>query len=152
MWDPGDRQSWESPADAERREYLRALIQDNIAMFVTGPKWIFSVDRLAESQHVGYVDADLAGPHTEPGEANIAYSVHPEHRGNGYAARAVALVAQFLREHTGARHAYLQIDPRNTPSMQVAKKVRARRVGHVAPESGPTLTRYVIDLEAAPVL
>src|SRR6187551_2592603 len=49
---------------------------------------------------VGWVDADATADWLGTNELNVGYCVFSEHRGNGYAARALRLLAQELRHRT----------------------------------------------------
>lgn len=122
MWLPGERKRWEAMTPGEQRDHAERGLRTNRDAFGAGPKWTFAVD-IEASPYVAYVDCDLASPNTPAGEANIAYSCHPDHRGRGYVSRAVRLVLRFLAEHTGARHAHLVIDRDNAASLRVARSV-----------------------------
>jgi len=74
---------------------------------------------------VGWIDADPSPEWLQPGEANVGYSVFPAHRGNGYAARAVRLLAAELDER-GLRRALFVIDVDNHASVRVARAAGAQ--------------------------
>ena len=76
---------------------------------------------------VGWIDADETAPWLRPGEANVGYSIFAAHRGHGYAARAVRLLAAELAER-GVRDALLVIDSENAASLGVARAAGARLV------------------------
>lgn len=146
LWRQDERARWAvMTVDARREHSLGDLgrCHDNFGL---GPKWTFSVD-VVGARNVGYVDFDLANEHVAHGDANISYSVHPEHRGRGYAVRAVGLVAKFAAEHTGARRAHLNIDARNVPSLRVALATGARHLGCRRSDDDSTMERFVIDLD-----
>jgi RimJ/RimL family protein N-acetyltransferase len=121
MWLEGWREQWEAKDDAEKLEHKRGNMRDNIAAFATGPKWPFAI--VVDGQLVGMVDCDLANPDVPHGEANVSYSIGPEHRGRGHVSRAVRLVLRFLEEHTGAREAHIRVDPANEASLRVLRAV-----------------------------
>ena len=73
---------------------------------------------------VGWIDADADAGWLDPGEVNVGYSIFPQHRGHGYAARAVRVLAGELREQ-GRRRALLVIDRRNGASLRVARAAGA---------------------------
>jgi RimJ/RimL family protein N-acetyltransferase len=73
---------------------------------------------------VGWIDADAEPTWLDPGEVNVGYSIFPAHRGYGYAARAVRLLAGALREQ-GHRRALLVIDRQNHASLGVARSAGA---------------------------
>ena len=73
---------------------------------------------------VGWVDAEHeANQHwLEPHEANLGYALHPDHRGHGYATRAVMLLLHHLA-HTGQWSvATLAIDFGNDWSVGIARR------------------------------
>lgn len=111
----------------------------------SGPKWTFAVDTVP-SRYVAYVDCDLASPNAPAGEANIAYSCHPDHRGHGHVARAVRLVLRFVAEHTGAREAHLVVDRDNEPSLRVASSVATAPPDSVVDDRGRAALHFVVDL------
>ncbi len=131
----------------ERRAHVVRTLAANRDAFGRGPKWCFSVDA-AEANYVAYVDFDLANEHVPLGDANISYSSHPAHRGRGYVARAVRLVARFIVEHTDARRAYLIVDAENIGSLRVARSVGAVEVGRWVNPRGRTMIRHELRLYA----
>lgn len=76
---------------------------------------------------VGWIDYDGDLAWLQTGEVNIGYNVFGPHRCNGYASRALELLIRYLDECTAVHTATLLIDPRNAPSLAVA-----RRTGFVA--------------------
>jgi RimJ/RimL family protein N-acetyltransferase len=137
LWLPGQRAAWEAMSGADRRAHaLRGLLA-GAEGFRTGPRWTFAVDT-ADAGAVAGVACDLANVDVPPGEANISYWCHPDHRGNGYVSRAVRLVLAFLADHTGAREAHLLVDADNQASLRVASAVAARPAGPVIDERAAT--------------
>ena len=67
-----------------------------------------------------------------PEEVNIGYHVFPNHRGHGYATRAVGLVLAHLRDDTDVGVATLLIHPENSPSIAIAQRHGFERVDDVA--------------------
>jgi RimJ/RimL family protein N-acetyltransferase len=145
LWAPGDRQKWEALTPDQQRarnlHYLQAVHES----FGAGPKWTFSADR-ADAPYVAYVDCDLANDHVPAGDANIAYTGHPSHRGQGNVSRAVRLIIQFLREHTGAQTAHIIVDAQNIESLRVARAVSAADTERWRNEHGRTMVRHVLSL------
>ncbi|MFC4949862.1 GNAT family N-acetyltransferase [Pseudonocardia sp. GCM10023141] len=78
------------------------------------------------------------------GEANISYAAHPPHRGNGYVTRAARLDLEFLRDHTGARHAHLIVDEQNVASRQVVAALGAVPALRWHAPGGATMIRHVL--------
>lgn len=143
MWEPGERESWESmTADEQRGHALEGLRQAHDS-FGPGPKWRFAVDAEGVS-YVAYVDCDLANPHVPFGQANIAYSAHPAYRGRGYVSAAVRLVLRFLADTTEATVAHISVDKDNAASLRVADSIGAREVGRWTDVRGREMIRHVI--------
>jgi len=149
MWMPGERETWAAMSPRQQRDHARRGLEQRRDSFGTGPKWTFSVDSL-EATYVAYVDCDLASQDVPAGEANIAYSARPGHRAKGYVSRAVRLIMQFLREHTGARNAHIIVDAENMDSIQVALAVGARPTEQWINDRGHTMIRHLATLHEAP--
>ncbi len=143
LWDPGDRQKWEALTPDQQRAHNLAHLQTVHDSFGAGPKWTFSVDR-ADAPYVAYIDCDLANGQVPAGEANIAFAGHPGRRGQGNVSRAVRLMTQFLREHTGAETAHIIVDARNAASLRVARAVDATETDRWRDEHGRTIIRHVL--------
>jgi len=141
LWLPGHREGWEAMSSTEQREHQRRYLDGVATTWGTGPKWTFAVERAGE--YVGHVDCDLANPGVPIGEANVSYSAHPEHRGKGYVSRAVRLILQFVRDHTGAREAWIGVDERNEASLRVARAVGALERDRHVDDQGNTMVRHV---------
>ena len=75
-------------------------------------------------QVVGWIDADPSLAWLQAGEANVGYTVFAAFRGNGYAARAVRLLADDMDE-PGVRCGLLVIDVGNLASLGVARAAGA---------------------------
>jgi RimJ/RimL family protein N-acetyltransferase len=137
LW-PEHRADWEAKSHEERIEHVRGVFERAIATNDSGPKWSFGVH--VDGVLVGHVDCDLANEHVPHGEANISYTIWPEHRGRGHAAAAARLVTEFVREHTGARQVHVLVDPANEASLRVARAIGAVEVDR------SVMVRHVIEL------
>jgi RimJ/RimL family protein N-acetyltransferase len=73
-------------------------------------------------QPVGWIDYDHDRAWLSVDEVNVGYNVFPEHRGHGYASRAVELLVRHLAEDTTWRVATLLIDADNSRSLGVARR------------------------------
>jgi RimJ/RimL family protein N-acetyltransferase len=98
-----------------------------------------------DGQVVGWIDADPSPEWLQPGEANVGYAVFPAHRGNGYAARAVRLLAAELAAR-GLHRALLVIDVQNQPSVGVARAAGAEVLPTRSMSEFPTSAVYVLDV------
>lgn len=143
MWEPGERESWESMTPDQQRSHALEGLREAHDSFGPGPKWRFAVDAEGVS-YVAYVDCDLANPHVPFGQANIAYAAHPAYRGRGYVSAAVRLVLRFLADTTEATVAQISVDEENAASLRVARAVGAREVGRWTNARGREMIRHVI--------
>jgi RimJ/RimL family protein N-acetyltransferase len=60
--------------------------------------------------------------------ASIAYSVFPEHRGRGVAARAVELVTRWGTQDLHLSQVLIEVDEENSASIKVAERAGFQRV------------------------
>ena len=114
-----------------------------------GPVFNFAIVHAHTGTLLGMVEANtdylrIAGLHE--GDANISYGLYPGARGHGYASRAVALVMDFLQSR-GIRRAVIRVDPRNTPSVRVARRLGYLWIGEIATVGGHSLDLYVRSLD-----
>ena len=77
---------------------------------------------------VGWVDHDHARSWLADDEVNLGYCLFAEHRGNGYATRALKLLVQHLAADTDWRVASLVIDRENHASLALAARAGFERV------------------------
>ena len=138
LW-PEHRDAWLAMSPEQRVEHVRGVFAQAMAVNATGPKWSFGVH--VDGALVGHVDCDLANEHVPEGEANISYTIWPEHRGRGFASRAARLVIRFVTEHTGAREVHVLVDPENEASRRVARSLEPATLD----DSGP-MVRHVVTL------
>jgi RimJ/RimL family protein N-acetyltransferase/8-oxo-dGTP pyrophosphatase MutT (NUDIX family) len=82
---------------------------------------------------VGWVEARPRGE-----TASLSWGVYAEHRGQGYATRAVRLLIRHLYDHHGVRRVQAEVDPRNRASHRVATRAGLRREGLQRLEPGMT--------------
>lgn len=77
---------------------------------------------LLDGELAGYIDFDPdADDMPEPGDVNVAYSVHPWARGRGVATAAVQLVCAHLARIGAGRRAVIRADLGNPASIAVAR-------------------------------
>lgn len=80
---------------------------------------------VADGNLVGWVDYDTHREWLRADQVNVGYQLFPEHRGHGYATRAVRLLVEHLAAATSYREATFLIDERNTASLAVAIRLGA---------------------------
>ena len=104
-------------------ESVTAWIQKNAESWANGgPVYNFAVTDASKTL-IGMVEArpiDRTVFNLQDGDMNISYGIYPKARGNGYAAQAVQLLMQFLKEH-GFKRAIIRINPDNTASLSVPR-------------------------------
>jgi len=61
-----------------------------------------------------------------PGSAELAYWVRPGQRGQGIAAHAVRATTPWAHRSLGIPRIWLEINPRNEPSLRVARRAGYR--------------------------
>lgn len=81
-----------------------------------------------EGEVVGWVDHDHDRSWLAEDEVNLGYGLFPEHRGHGYATRAVRLLVHHLAADTDWRVASLVIDRENAASLALAPRAGFTRV------------------------
>lgn len=84
---------------------------------------------VVDGEVVGWVDHDHDRSWLAPHEVNVGYHVFAEHRGHGYATRAVRLLLEHLALDTDWRTATLLIDAANERSLALAARAGFHRVG-----------------------
>lgn len=82
----------------------------------------------ADGEIVGWVDHDHDRSWLADDEVNVGYCVFPEHRGHGYATRAVRLLLHHLAADTDWAVATLLIDRQNERSLALAARAGFQRV------------------------
>jgi len=61
-----------------------------------------------------------------PQSAELAYWVRPEYRRRGIALRSVQALTTWAHDHAGCSRIWLEIDPDNAPSLQLARRAGYR--------------------------
>lgn len=109
-----------------------------------GPIRNFGVRDTATDRLAGNIEAamnydNLIG--VNEGEANVSYSIFPEWRGRGYAARAVDVLCGYL-SGLGLRNAVIRVHPDNLRSIRVAEVALFRKTGIIENEDSGSLVRF----------
>ena len=108
----------------------------------------WAVRELTSDTLVGVVDVRDRGE----GSVNVSVAIWPEHRGKGYATRAIKLAAQYAHERMGLSRTVAVIDTENGASRRAAEKAgfvfdgSAESWEYGAEDATGVMLRYVLRL------
>lgn len=81
--------------------------------------------------------AGFKGPASSEGVVEIAYAVHPDQQGKGYATEAARGLLQFAFEHESVRIVRAHTLPETNASTRILSKLGFKRAGEILdPEDG----------------
>jgi predicted acetyltransferase len=135
-------------------DFLRMCVQSDDPAFELPPGfvpqtmyWMIAGD---DRRAVGIVRVrHFLNERLQQAGGHIGYYVHPAHRRNGYATRALGFALDRLRE-LGVTRALLTVDPANTASARVILAHGGVANGQgIDPDRGHPLVHYWIDLSLA---
>jgi RimJ/RimL family protein N-acetyltransferase len=121
-------QSWETPYPASQ---ARTFLQDLQVLHPDTPgEWFqFAVAHRRADRLLGDCAAHV--PVKDPRQAEIGFTLAPEHQGHGYATEAVRRLLHYLLIERGKHRVSATCDDRNTRSAAVLERVGMRREGHL---------------------
>jgi RimJ/RimL family protein N-acetyltransferase len=121
-------QSWDAPYPlAAGDSLIRAMLHQHPD---TAGEWFqFAVVLRSTRELIGDCAARTDGD--DPRQAEIGYTIAPEHQGRGYATEAVRVLLGYLVEARGKHRVTASCDARNTASARVLERVGMRREGHL---------------------
>jgi RimJ/RimL family protein N-acetyltransferase len=128
--DPGVAryQSWEAPYPrSQARQFLQEL--ETIHPDTPGEWFQFAVALRATDRLIGDCAAHV--PADDPRQAEIGFTLAPEHQGHGYATEAVRRLLRYLLIERGKHRVSATCDDRNTRSAAVLERAGMRREGHL---------------------
>ena len=128
--DPGVAryQSWEAPFPrSQARRFLQEL--ETIHPDTPGEWFQLAVTLRATDRLIGDCAAHV--PADDPRQAEIGFTLAPEHQGHGYATEAVRRLLHYLLIERGKHRVSATCDDRNTRSAAVLERVGMRREGHL---------------------
>ncbi|AGZ43688.1 GNAT family N-acetyltransferase [Actinoplanes friuliensis] len=119
-------QSWDAPYPLERARYaIESMAEADPAQ----PGWFqYAIETKAGKTHIGDVGVNL---NDNLLQAEIGYTVAPEHQGNGYATEAVRAVLNHLFRVQGLHKVAAECDARNEASARLLERVGFTREGHL---------------------
>ncbi len=109
------------PAFFLEEKWLWQIRVDQIGRSPQDAPWLVRVVAL-EPLGVVIGHAGFHGPPDADGAVEIAYTVAPEHRGNGYAHAVLAALVEEAWTHPGVRLVRATISPDNLPSLSVIRR------------------------------
>ena len=121
-------QSWEAPyPPSQARQFLQELA--TIHPDTPGEWFQFAVALRTTDQLIGDCAAHV--PADDPRQAEIGFTLAPEHHGHGYATEAVRRLLHYLLIERGKHRVSATCDDRNTRSAALLERVGMRREGHL---------------------
>jgi RimJ/RimL family protein N-acetyltransferase len=121
-------QSWEAPyPPSQARQFLRELQATHPD---TPGEWFqFAVALRRTDRLIGDCAALVRAD--DPRQAEVGFTLAPEHQGYGYATEAVRRLLHYLLIERGKHRVRATCDDRNTRSAAVLERVGMRREGHL---------------------
>ncbi|MGW4161336.1 GNAT family N-acetyltransferase [Streptomyces sp. NPDC004788] len=107
-----------------------------------GPALTFAI---RAGRPVGTVELRPATTGFAGGDVDLAFALHPDARGRGFAARAVRLVCDHART-VGARRAVILVPAGHTDAAAVARRAGFARRGQISHADGTLSDWYVREL------
>jgi RimJ/RimL family protein N-acetyltransferase len=121
-------QSWEAPyPPGQARQFLQELA--TIHPDTPGEWFQFAVALRTTDRLIGDCAAHVPADDTR--QAEIGFTLAPEHHGHGYATEAVRRLLHYLLIERGKHRVSATCDDRNTRSAAVLERVGMRREGHL---------------------
>ena len=121
-------QGWEAPyPPGQARQFLQEL--EAIHPDTPGEWFQFAVALRATDRLIGDCAAHV--PADDARQAEIGFTLAPEHQGHGYATEAVRRLLHYLLIERGKHRVSATCDDRNTRSAAVLERVGMRREGHL---------------------
>ena len=121
-------QNWEVPY---RPSQARQFLQELRATHPDTPgEWFqFAVALRATDRLIGDCAAHVRAD--DPRQAEVGFTLAPEHQGQGHATEAVRRLLHYLLVERGKHRVSATCDDRNTRSAAVLERVGMRREGHL---------------------
>jgi RimJ/RimL family protein N-acetyltransferase len=119
-------QGWKPASVDEAQEFFNKLT--NIAPNTPGTWFQLALVHRASGELVG--DCGLHFLKDDNRQCEIGITVSPLHQRRGYAREAVQSALEFLFVGLGKHRVFASIDPRNTPAIELFKRVGMRQEAH----------------------
>ena len=116
-------------APATLDDVVRFVEEQSHALFDTPGTWFQFAVRLRESDRmVG--DVGMRFPEDDPRQVEIGFTIAPSAQRSGYGTEAVRGALDCLFGRLGKHRVFASVDPRNTASMSLLRRVGMRQEAH----------------------
>ena len=112
-------QPWGPNTEVDSIEFVNSIIED--AKQVPRTRYVFAVTEMNTNMMIGSGEINIRDISNREGE--IAYIIHPDFWGRGYATETAELLIKFGFSHLNLHRIYATCDPRNIPSSRVLEKL-----------------------------
>lgn len=119
-------QDWTSFSEVEGQGFFAG--QAKLHPDVPGTWFQMAIELGETGELVG--DCGLHTPADRLGQAEIGFTLAPEHQGRGYATEAINCLLAYVFDQLGKHRVIAITDARNAPAARVLERVGMRREGH----------------------
>ena len=120
-------QPWGPNTEDESLEFVKLIIED--AIQVPRTRYVFAVIEKENNEMIGSGEINIREMANREGE--IAYIIHPDFWGRGYATEVAKLLIHFGFTELSLHRIYATCDPRNIPSAKVLEKLGMVKEGRL---------------------
>jgi [ribosomal protein S5]-alanine N-acetyltransferase len=135
-----------SPAD---RAHVSADWLARLRALTSADPWTLGFTLVHRESDTAVGSAGFKGPPTADGMVEIAYGVHPDHQGKGYATEAAQALTAYAFSSGKVRVVWAHTLPEPNASTRVLAKCGFRRIGEVIDPEDGLVWRWEKDIEAA---
>lgn len=119
-------QSWTAPVPVE---VAAATVEEFATLDPHSPGWFqYAIELSSTSTLIGDIGVNL---HTNLMQADLGFTVSPDHQNRGYATEAVRSVLDRLFVEQGLHRVSAECDARNEASARLLHRLGFRREGHL---------------------
>jgi RimJ/RimL family protein N-acetyltransferase len=112
------------PRDRETVAEKVAQHAEAVTLADKGDYWQIAMERQGIPGVIGDLYFTLAS--TEHATGEIGWTLHPDHHGNGYVTEGATAILELAFEAIGLHRVMAQLDPRNTASIALCKRLGMR--------------------------
>jgi [ribosomal protein S5]-alanine N-acetyltransferase len=129
IWSDPEAVRYFSFPPMESIEQAQARIAEKLQVFSDGKGIVFVIESKSDREVLG--DCGIHNVDLHARRAELGYCLGRPHWGNGYMAEAVKALIAYGFEEAGLRRMEADIDPRNTPSIQLVERLGFKREGYL---------------------